>query len=181
MRLRPRCSAVALIDDAPAPASDSPRAPDQQVFYYELSHELVFSFYDSCRKDVLASAAALDADADLALLGAASVRVEDLVDRIAQHDNDPRTGLTHTLVFVRDKNQSLVSKTFEQFGKGVNMINNLSFFTDEPSNSDPVVILTLAPIRCVSCRTFAPHLSPRAGATSRTCSACGGKTRCGRS
>jgi hypothetical protein len=154
MRLKPRCAADEDQDDVATPPADvpaAPRADDQQVFFYDKDHVLVFSVYDSCRKDVLVSSSALDTDVDLALLGSASVRIEDLVQRVANHENDPRTGLTHTLLLVRDKNQSLVAKTFEQLGKGVNMINNLSFFADEALNSEPAITLSLAPIRCICC------------------------------
>lgn len=137
-----------------APEPDASPTAEQPVFRYEQQHVLVFSVYDSCRKDVLASASMLDLDSDLALLGTASVSVDDLVQRIAKHEADPRTALSLKLPLRRDKNQSFVTKTFEQLGKGVSMINNLSFFSPEASSKQPALVLTLAPIR------FARRRSP---------------------
>ncbi len=157
MRLKPRDPEDHEEDGCSTPSAEEPVSPgsavaaDAQMFYYEKHHVLVFSVYDSCRKDALVSSSVLDSDMDLALLGSAHVRIDDLVQRIAEHEVDPRKGLCVTVALVRDRNQSLVSKTFEQLGKGVSMINNLSFFADELSNTEPALILNLAPIRCVCC------------------------------
>lgn len=144
------CGGSAQLD-----ACNSTPPAEQPVFHYEQQHVLVFSVYDSCRKDVLAPASMLDLDSDLALLGTASVSVDDLVQRIAKNEVDPRTALSLKLPLRRDKNQSFVTKTFEQLGKGVSMINSLSFFSPEASSREPVLVLTLAPIRFARRRSAA--------------------------
>ncbi len=117
------------------------------MYLYERHHELTFSIYDSCRKDSLVTSTLLDPDSDLALLGAVTVSIDDMLQRIAKHEQDPSFALSLKLPLPRDKNQNLLSKTFENIGKGVNMIAELNIFSNEPEKHEPTLILNLVPIR----------------------------------
>ncbi len=132
---------------------------------------LMFSVYDSCRKDSLVSSDQLDVDTDLALLGSVSVSVEDLLQRIARHQIDPRIALSLKLPLQKDKNQNMLMKTFEHLGKGVNMITNpVHFFANEPAKKEPMLVLNLAPIRCVCCLQALPSAQkPRYSVTLCRC------------
>jgi hypothetical protein len=117
----------------------------------------MFLVYDSCRKDSLVLSEHLDVDTDLALLGSVSVTVDDMLQRIAKHQSDPRIPLSLKLPLQRDKNQNMLMKTFEHLGKGVNMITNpVHFFANEPAKKEPMLVLNLAPIRFVCCLQAPP-------------------------
>jgi hypothetical protein len=137
---------------------------DEDMYLYERHHELTFSIYDACRKDSLVTSTLLDADSDLALLGSVTVSIDDMLQRIAKHEQDPSFALSLKLQLIRDKNQNLLAKTFENLGKGVNMITELNFFSNDPEKHEPTLVLNLVPIRSLPAtlqrRALLQHAEP---------------------
>jgi hypothetical protein len=153
LRLKPRPqNSLPGETDSPGTSGNDISGED---FFYEAHHVLSFSFYDSCRKDSLVSSSYLDDAADLDLMGTAIVSITDLLQRMRKQEEDPRISLILKYPLARDKNQSMMSKTFEQLGKGVNMVSSLNPFSIQPTKEEATLILNLAPIRCVSRGT--PH------------------------
>jgi hypothetical protein len=111
-----------------------------QAYQYNPQDVLAFSFYDSCRKDSLASSKELT-DADLEPLGSANVSVADMLRRIEMHNADPRTPLHIKCKLQRDSKQSTMSKTFEQLGS---LHSKMNIFTQSSAKAPKLVLhLTL--------------------------------------
>lgn len=111
-----------------------------QSYRYNSQHVLAFSFYDSCRKDSLASSKELT-DADLEPLGSANVRVADMLRCIEMYNVDPRTPLFIKCKLHRDSKQSAMSKTFEQLGS---LQSKMNIFNQQSSKAPKLVLqLTL--------------------------------------
>lgn len=146
-------------EDQVLSGEDESNTPDNGTFLYETHHVLEFALYDSCRKDALVASSALHTHSDLDLMGCASVKVQLLLQLLAQHDSDPRANLTLKIELERDKDTSALTKTSELLGRGVNMIKDLSLFSIE-SKRQPLLVLNLVPIRCDTARTSRARLPP---------------------
>jgi hypothetical protein len=120
-----------------------------QAYQYNPQHVLTFSFYDSCRKDSLASSKELT-DSDLEPLGSANVSVADMLRRIEMHNADPRTPLHIKCKLHRDTKQSAMSKTFEQLGS---LHSKMNIFTQQSAKA-PKLVLQLTLIKYARARKF---------------------------
>jgi hypothetical protein len=146
-------------EDQVLSGEDDSNTPDNGTFLYETHHVLEFALYDSCRKDALVASSALQTHSDLDLMGSATVKVQLLLQLLAAHDSDPRANLTLKIELARDKDVSVLTKTSELLGRGVNMIKDLSLFSIE-SKSKPLLVLNLVPIRCDCARMCSARQSP---------------------
>ena len=139
--------ANATSEDGLLHSEDESSTSDNGPFLYETHHMLTFALYDSCRQDSLVASSSLKEHSDLDLMGSATVKVDELLQLLAAHDSDPRANLTLKIKLDRDKDQTLLTKTAELLGKGVNMIKDFNLFSKD-SRKEPLLVLNLVPIRC---------------------------------